>query len=132
MLGYALNREDLTKDDECRGVLRTGDRGHFDAAGYLYIDGRHGREIKLFGLRVNLEEVEAMLREHGPTAVVERAEGLAVFCEWGDSALHDRVRAELAAKLHLTPSAFQFRSLHPLPTTASGKIAYDQLRSLLK
>lgn len=43
--------------------LRTGDLGHVDEDGYLYIDGRVSGVIKSEGYRVSPEEVEAKLLE---------------------------------------------------------------------
>ena len=37
MLGYAKNRSDLSKGDECRGILFTGDMARRDEAGFYYI-----------------------------------------------------------------------------------------------
>jgi acyl-coenzyme A synthetase/AMP-(fatty) acid ligase len=41
------------------------------------------------------------------------------------------IRGELAARLRINGSAFQFRRIDQLPTNASGKIDYEQLRKLL-
>jgi acyl-CoA synthetase (AMP-forming)/AMP-acid ligase II len=43
--------------------LRTGDLGHMDEEGYLYIDGRSTDLIKSGGYRVHPEEIEAVLQE---------------------------------------------------------------------
>jgi acyl-coenzyme A synthetase/AMP-(fatty) acid ligase len=131
MQGYALNRADLALGDQLQGRLKTGDRGRLDADGYLYLEGRNSREVKVFGLRVNLDEVEALLRVHGPTAVLAREEGMVAFCDWGDEEFRAAQRGALAAKLNLAHRAVELRYLHPIPTAASGKIAYDQLKELL-
>lgn len=47
MLGYAQNREDLSKGDECGGLLYTGDMARRDGDGYYYIEGRKKRFLKL-------------------------------------------------------------------------------------
>lgn len=131
MQGYALNRADLALGDQMHGRLKTGDRGRLDPDGYLYLEGRNSREVKVFGLRVNLDEVEALLRVHGPTAVLAREEGMVAFCDWGDEEFRAAQRGALAAKLNLAHRAVELRYLHPIPTAASGKIAYDQLKELL-
>ena len=64
-MGYAQSREDLALGDERGGVLRTGDLAKRDADGLFYIVGRKSRFIKLFGNRVNLEELEHLIRGAG-------------------------------------------------------------------
>lgn len=64
-LGYAQSREDLALGDERGGVLRTGDLAQRDADGMYSIVGRKSRFIKLFGNRVNLEELEHLIRASG-------------------------------------------------------------------
>ena len=60
-LGYANSLKDLSKLDENNGVLKTGDLAFFDNDKYYYITGRSNRIIKIFGLRINLDDVEKIL-----------------------------------------------------------------------
>lgn len=61
-LGYATCREDLMKGDENYGVMHTGDLARRDADGCYYIVGRLKRFLKIFGLRIGLDEVEQMIK----------------------------------------------------------------------
>ena len=61
MLGYATKKEDLSRGDELKGILVTGDLAKVDEDGYLYVTGRIKRFIKITGLRVNLDDVEKRL-----------------------------------------------------------------------
>ena len=61
MMGYANNRDDIVKGDELKGILRTGDLAYKDEDEYYFITGRLKRFIKLFGLRINLDEIEKMI-----------------------------------------------------------------------
>ena len=63
-LGYAKNIIDLYKDDQNLGKLLTGDLGYFDDEGYFYITGRKNRVTKVFGLRINLDDIEKKLKEY--------------------------------------------------------------------
>ena len=79
MLGYALSRADL---DSPAGppVLKTGDIAERLENGYVRIIGRSSRFIKLFGLRVGLDEMENGLRAQGHRAYVSGSdEKLVVF-----------------------------------------------------
>lgn len=66
-LGYATCREDLLKGDENHGIMHTGDLARRDADGCYYIIGRLKRFLKIFGLRIGLDEVERMIKEEFKT-----------------------------------------------------------------
>lgn len=127
MLGYATQREDLAKGDELGGRLFTGDYARLDAEGYVFVIGRSKRDAKLFGLRINLDELEAFVRRNGPAAVVASSNRVVVFCEFGTEAAHSEIRAALAAKLKIHRGAFEFRRVARLPTKDTGKINYEDL-----
>lgn len=60
-LGYANSLEDLNLKDERQGVLYTGDIVKRDADGYYFIVGRKSRFLKLYGIRVALDDIEKMV-----------------------------------------------------------------------
>ncbi|MBQ8779847.1 MAG: AMP-binding protein [Alistipes sp.] len=60
-LGYATCKDDLTKGDENHGVIHTGDIARRDGDGYYYIVGRMKRFLKIFGLRIGLDELENLI-----------------------------------------------------------------------
>jgi acyl-coenzyme A synthetase/AMP-(fatty) acid ligase len=127
MLGYATQRQDLVKGDELGGRLFTGDRARLDAEGYVFIAGRSKRDAKLFGLRINLDELEALVKRHGPAAAVASSDRVVIFCEFGTEAAHSDIRAALTGKLRIHHSAFEFRRVDRLPTKDTGKINYEDL-----
>jgi len=127
MLGYATGREDLAKGDELGGCLFTGDRARLDAEGYVFVVGRSKRDAKLFGLRVNLDELEAFVKWNGPAAAVASSDRVVIFCEFGTEAAHSEIRAALAAKLKIHHSAFEFRRVDSLPIKDTGKVNYEDL-----
>jgi len=130
MMGYANGREDLNLGDILGGSLDTGDSAHFDEDGFVFIEGRMKRDAKVFGLRVNLDEVENLLRAYGPTAVVAGNENLLIFCEYGNAEEFARYRQDLAAKLRVHHSAFKFQRIDQIPTTPSGKTNYPALAAM--
>src|SRR5207245_2158968 len=102
---------------------------YFDQDGFLFLTGRMKRDAKLFGLRLNLDEIEAILRGHGPTAVISNGEKLLIFCEYGDESAFLKYRQELAARLKVNHQALDFRRIERLPLNANGKVDYQTLQS---
>ena len=64
-MGYANNYKDLSKTDVNRGILKTGDMAFKDKDHYYYLVGRKDRYIKVFGLRINLQELEDIIINYG-------------------------------------------------------------------
>ena len=56
-LGYAEDYLDLAKGDENNGLLRTGDIAKYDDDGFFTIVGRAKRFLKMYGNRINLDEI---------------------------------------------------------------------------
>ena len=67
-LGYAKSLNDLKKDDENENILYTGDLAIRDKDNFLYIVGRKNRNIKLFGKRINLDDIENFFKSKGMKA----------------------------------------------------------------
>jgi len=60
-MGYATELHDLAKGDEFKGVLFTGDLTIRDIDGCYYILGRLKRFLKLYGVRIGLDECEWLI-----------------------------------------------------------------------
>jgi acyl-CoA synthetase (AMP-forming)/AMP-acid ligase II len=131
MLGYALSRADLAKDDELNGRLETGDLGRMDAEGFLYLTGRTKRFAKIAGYRLGLDEIEQELFAVCPVACLDLGERIAVAHEQeSETALKARVR-ELAEAYKVPSSSFALRKIVQIPRTSSGKIDYARLKDLV-
>ena len=61
-LGYANKQEDLSLGDERNNFLCTGDLVKRDADGYYFIIGRKSRFLKLYGIRVALDDIEKLVK----------------------------------------------------------------------
>jgi acyl-coenzyme A synthetase/AMP-(fatty) acid ligase len=116
----------LARRDDRKGLLKTGDLATQDEDGAFYLLGRKSRFIKLFGNRVNLEDVEQFIRK----------KGIDCACAGDDDALRlyvtraseEREAIAFAQQLtNLHHSAFQTIVLNQIPRNEAGKVAYSEL-----
>lgn len=130
-MGYALCREDLAKGDEFKGEYHTGDIAHRDEDGCYYIIGRKGRFLKLFGLRVGLDETEGLVRsEFGcDCACTGTDQRMDVFVTTQEAA--DGAAVYLSQKTGIHHSAFRVTLCDDLPRNDYGKIRYAELGKAL-
>jgi len=131
MMGYAESAADLARGDDLGGVLRTGDLGRLDDEGFLFITGRLKRIGKVFGVRVNLDDVERELAAHGAVAAVAGDDKLHVFVEGADANAARSVRGELATFLDTHFTGLDVRGIDALPLLPTGKIDYRSLEALV-
>ena len=127
-MGYARKRDDLLLGDERHGFIRTGDLAYFDEDGCYYIVGRMGRFLKLFGMRVGLDECERIVKGAFPgleCACVGTDEKMLVYLT--DESYKDRVKEELVNRLKLVATSFEVRIIPTIPKHESGKTLYAQL-----
>jgi aryl carrier-like protein len=131
-----LNRPDLTRDrfvpDDFSNqpglrLYRTGDLARWHADGTLECLGRLDHQVKLRGHRVELGEIEAVLRELPgirQAVVVLQEEQLTAYCvgEPGQALAAAACREALRTRLpaYMVPSLYV--ALASLPLTPNGKI----------
>lgn len=127
MLGYAAKPEDLKEEDQLHGVLRTGDLGFVDEDGIFTLTGRLKRISKVYGYRINLDEIEKMLRPLADVAATSDDASIFLHFEGGNFSLMEQCVKLIADKYHLHYATFKCRSVEQLPRTASGKIDYKKL-----
>lgn len=131
MMGYAETEAELAEGDVTGGVLATGDLGRLDADGYLHITGRLKRIGKIFGNRVNLDDLEQMLRgaglDIGAAAAMPAGDKVVIWLENCAADTRKAAAKALAEKLHLHVTGFDVRDIDALPLLPSGKIDYRSL-----
>ena len=117
MLGYAETKEDLSKGDELQGVLYTGDLGYKDADGFFYVTGRMKRFIKIFGLRINLDEVQKMIENHFKISVActGKDELLKILVHSDDHLTEVKVKEEVMKMYKLSFKSLVVKSTYRNP-----------------
>lgn len=130
-LGYAEKKSDLSLGDERHGRLETGDMAKRDADGFYYVVGRKKRFLKLFGNRVNLDEIDRLVHSHFSVecASVGTDEKLITYVTNED--IVKDVRVFLSKKTGLNASAFAAVYIDEIPKNEAGKTLYGKLPNTL-
>ena len=127
-LGYAECGQDLIKGDERQGRLETGDMAKRDADGYYFIVGRKKRFLKLFGNRINLDEIDRMVKsafENVDCASTGTDEMMNVYIT--DAAYVTQVEELIAERTHINNRAFTVKVIDQIPRNEAGKTLYKDL-----
>ena len=136
MLGYWRDAA-ATAEVLREGWLRTGDLGHRDRDGYLYVHGRAVDMIKVGAFRISPAEIEEVIaamdgvEEAAVTGMADEMLGQVIkavvvpkcHTRLDATAVKAHCRARLAA--YKVPKVVQFAQ--SLPRTSSGKVQRNQL-----
>lgn len=115
-----------------RDYFRTGDLVRRDPDGRLFLVGRDDFQLKVRGIRVNLEQIERVLLEHDDVVeavVIPATDGsetrLTAFVRRtgtsGLTGLHLRTHCAMRLPQAAIPSAIKLVD-HPFPRTSTGKV----------
>jgi long-chain acyl-CoA synthetase len=127
-LGYAECRDDLSLGDVNCGVLHTGDVAERDQDGYYRIVGRQKRFIKLFGNRVNLQDVELQLSGfEADLACSGRDDVLEIYLAAGTEARALEIKQTIMTSLRIGAPTVAVYGIDTLPRSDSGKVRYADL-----
>ena len=129
-MGYARELADLALGDERNGYIRTGDLAYFDEDGCYYIVGRMGRFLKLFGMRVGLDECEQIIQTECniECACVGTDEKMIVYITNEDK--QSEVKDILVQKTHIVATCFEIRTILEIPKNEAGKKLYSKLPTI--
>lgn len=138
-IGYWRDPE-LTAQRFTAGWWRSGDLGHVDDQGYIWVDGRVDNVINTGGIKVHAEEIEEAIRAHPDIrecAVVGRTDAtfgqrIVAYVSTADprltaAKLEAFLRDETELAGFKVPKSFFF--VDALPTGATGKVDRKLLAS---
>ena len=130
-LGYAECIADLAKGDERHGKLVTGDMAKMDSDRYFYVVGRKKRFLKMFGKRVNLDEIDRLLK--GRFDSIDCAsDGVddSLYLFMTNESLLESARKYISEKININLSAIHSVYVESIPKNDSGKTLYTELKKL--
>lgn len=121
-MGYATCADDLLKGDDNHGVMHTGDLARRDADGCYFIIGRMKRFLKIYGLRIGLDEVEHLIKSSFDTDC---------YCCGSDEMLNicvtnadiaEDVTALVEEKTHLFHKSITVKTVNAVLRNETGKV----------
>ena len=121
-LGYALCREDLLKGDENHGVMRTGDLARRDTDGCYYIIGRLKRFLKIYGLRIGLDEIERLIQTEYNTTCYCKGDDEKLIVLVTDPNLQEVLPGFIEEKTHLFHQKIDVQVVNEITRNESGKV----------
>lgn len=121
-LGYATCAEDLMKGDENFGIMHTGDLAHRDSDGCYFIIGRLKRFLKIFGLRIGLDEVEQIIKSEFDTDCYCSGTDEVLNIRITNAAVADKVAAFVEEKTHLFHKNIYVNSVESILRNEAGKV----------
>jgi acyl-CoA synthetase (AMP-forming)/AMP-acid ligase II len=125
-LGYALKREDLKKGDQNFQKLNTGDLAKSDTDGFYYIVGRKSRFVKIYGNRINLDDIEKITSNiYGNCACIGGEDSIVIYALLDND--KDEIRRYVSKKIGINRRAIHVRLIAEMPRNSNGKISYPEL-----
>ena len=121
-LGYATCREDLLKGDENHGVMHTGDLARRDADGCYFIIGRLKRFLKIYGLRIGLDEIERMIKTEYKTDCYCKGDDEKLIVLVTDAKLQDVLPSFIEEKTHLFHQRIEVQVVKEILRNEAGKV----------
>ncbi|WP_344817338.1 AMP-binding protein [Flavobacterium cheonanense] len=126
-LGYAENILDLNKGDERKGYLQTGDIVRRDNEGFYFIIGRKSRFLKLFGLRVSLDELELLIKDNFHIECVCKGNDSIMNVYLTNDSLLSEVKEFIIQKTGLYHKCITVKYIVEFPRNETGKILLNAI-----
>lgn len=121
-LGYANSQEDLLKGDENYGIMHTGDLARRDADGCYYIIGRLKRFLKIYGLRIGLDEVEGLIKTEFNADCYCKGDDEKLIVLVTDAKLKELLPSFIEEKTHLFHQRIEVQVVKEILRNEAGKV----------
>ena len=127
-MGYSFSRNDLNNSDQWNGKIHTGDLAKRDRDNYYYIVGRKKRFIKIYGLSINLDEIENILKTKffiSDFAVTSNEECITIFLT--KIIVKAKVLNFIKKNINVNFNLFKIIYVKSIPKLPNGKNDYVRL-----
>lgn len=121
-LGYAYSASDLEKGDENHGVMHTGDIARRDSDGCYFIVGRMKRFLKIFGLRIGLDEVENLIKSEYNADCYCKGDDEKLIILITDRSIADAIPGFIEEKTHLFHKNIEVNVVDAILRNEAGKV----------
>ena len=121
-LGYATCAEDFMKGDENHGIMHTGDLARRDADGCYFIIGRLKRFLKIYGLRIGLDEVEQMVKAEFNSDCHCKGDDDKLIVLVADARLKEVLPSFIEEKTHLFHKRVEVQVVKEILRNETGKV----------
>ena len=130
-IGYAKNYNDLYENKKIN-QLYTGDTGYLDIDNNFYIVSRLNRIVKLYGQRLNLDEIETVLNK----IFTQKFACISIIDDqvyiYGVIEKNTDIIKKLSKKMNLNSKFFIYIQVKEIPRKYNGKVDYETLRNMIK
>jgi acyl-coenzyme A synthetase/AMP-(fatty) acid ligase len=127
-MSYTFGKLDINKSDEWSGKIFTGDLAKRDNDGYYFIVGRKKRFTKIYGINVNLDEVENLIKckfDTSDFAVISNGNKIIIYSTI--KKLLKKILIYIRKIVDLNINSFEIIFVKKIPKLSNGKNNYKLL-----
>ncbi len=123
--GYCSNYKELHYKKQQK-ILKTGDLAYYDKSGFFYITGRNNRISKVQGIRINLDELQILMKKNLFNVVCKEIDNKikVFFCK---NYNYKKLLSALTNLTKLNLNSFNLKKIKNFPLSGSNKIEYNKL-----
>jgi long-chain acyl-CoA synthetase len=130
MIGYSNSLKDLKSKKKSIKKINTGDIGYFDKKGFFYITGRSSRIAKIYGNRIDLEDLEIKLKKQ-KINIICSSNNNRLFVFYLKNLNKKNLENKIYNILKLNTVSIEMIKIKKIPLTMNKKINYKKLMELI-
>ena len=130
MMGYSSNKLDLSKGDVQNSKLKTGDLAYCNDQNMYFIVGRLNRFIKLFGIKVGLDDLENKMRKLSKSnmLITGSDDRIMIALDKKDAKKMQKIKDILVSNFGFYHKAIDIQLFDEFPRFSSNKYNYEAIK----